>query len=410
MSKRHRITIYRTRLGDAPVDLVYVEETLRRSQKRFRDRRVLTPEIDLDAYQWSALVDWIDIEFELMRRTQHWKLNDRIEALTGRKEFPEALELDAGKTATRYRLRIQEPDFAMTWKVIEDIKAEYGFVAPARVVGLEVSIDAYPKTVSEEARARLHGVLVRHFFPTTGILTDEKKWPRFFPGVVDETDYTVGRNKNDPRLDIINRMTPSTDRPVTYEATFYAGEKDDARAFWRIQNKVLDNQNKAAGTSEILPEDRKRIRIEVALGPDGCREAGLQDFETIGDFKFTRLQKPFFQFMKPTFGVFPPSGFGAHSSAIKMRVEETRRERFLNVGVLGLQIREDAREDYRRLEMMNFMSWHKARGSKMPRKNRTGAGSYGSMVAYEEMARVIERALAGLQRRVRREMIGQAAG
>jgi hypothetical protein len=406
MSKRHRITIYRSKLGDAPVDLVYVEEILRRSQKRFRDRRVLTPEIDLDAYQWSALVDWIDIEFELARRTQYWKLNDRIEALTGRKEFPDALDLGAGKTATRYRLRVQEPDFATVRKVMMDIEAEYGFLAPARVAGLEVSIDAYPKTVSEEARARLHGVLVRHFFPTTAILTSDKKWPRFFPGVVDETDYTVGRNKHDPRLDIIDRMTPSTDRPVTYEATFYAGEKDDARAFWRIQNKVLDKQNKAAGTSEILPEDKKRIRIEVALGPNGCREAGLQDFETIGDFKFTRLQRPFLQFMKPTFGVFPPGGSGGHSSAIKMRTEETRRERFLNAGVLGLQIREDAREDYRRLEMMNFMSWHKARGSKMPRRNRTGTGSYGSMVAYEELARVVERALAGLQRRVRREMKG----
>ncbi|EJL51639.1 hypothetical protein PMI09_04429 [Rhizobium sp. CF122] len=405
MPRHHRITLYRSKLRDAPIDLTYAEETLRRSQKRFRNRRVLTPAIDLDAYQWGAVVDWIDIEFELIRRTQHWKLNDRIEARTGRKEFPEALDLGAGKTATQYRLRVQEPDFAIVRKVMEDIEAEYGLTAPARVVGLEVSIDAYPRTAGEEARARLHGVLVRHFFPTTAVLTGDKKWPRFVPGMIDDTDHIVGRNKEDVTLDVIDRMTPSTDRPVLYASTFYVGEKADKRALWRIQNKVLDKQNKAAGTREVLPEDRKRIRIEVALGPDGCREAGLQSFETIGDFKFTRLQKLYFQFVKPTFGVFPHGGAGAHISAVRRQAEETRRQRFLNAGVLGLQIREDAREELRRLEMASFTSWHKSRGSKMPRKIRTGAGPYGSMVAYEELARIVERALSGLQKRVRREMV-----
>jgi hypothetical protein len=52
------------------------------------------------------------------------------------------------------------------------------------------------------------------------------------------------------------------------------------------------------------------------------------------------------------------------------------------------------------------MSWHKARGSKMPKRNRIGAGPYGTHIAYKELGRVIERALADLQRKVRREMLG----
>lgn len=222
--------------------------------------------------------------------------------------------------------------------------------------------------------------------------------------MIDETDYIVGRNTYDIRLDVIDRMTPSTDRSVLYESTFYVGEKDDPRASWRIQNKVLDKQNKAAGTRDHLSEDKKRIRIEVTLGPDGCRETGLHAFDGLADFNFARLQKNFFQFMKPTFGVFPPYGARAQSSAVKMRIEETRRQRFLNAGVLGLQIREDAKEDFRKLEMPNFKSWHKTKGSKMPRRNRTGVGPYGTMVAYEELTRVVEWALAGLQRKVKREM------
>jgi hypothetical protein len=40
----------------------------------------------------------------------------------------------------------------------------------------------------------------------------------------------------------------------------------------------------------------------------------------------------------------------------------------------------------------------------MPPKLRAGAGVYGTMIAYEELTRMVERALAGLERKVRKEM------
>jgi hypothetical protein len=177
---------------------------------------------------------------------------------------------------------------------------------------------------------------------------------------------------------------------------------------WRIQNKVLDKQNKAAGTRKELAETEKRIRVEVALGPDGCREAGIEGFNLISEFSFTKLQKGFFQFRLPTFANYAPNTRGPSKPvpAVKQRVEETRKHRFLNAGVLGLQIREDARRDHATLQRDYFLSWHKARGSKMPKKNRVGIGPYGTHVDYKEMSRVVERALAGLQRKVRREMEG----
>jgi hypothetical protein len=407
MSHHHRITLFANRNQNHPVELVYVESPLRKAQARFSGRRVLTPQIDLGAYRWASVIDWIDVEFELSRRTQHWKINERIERLTGRKEYPEALDLDAeaGNTATRYKLRVQEPDMGLLHRIIDDIKGEYGFVAPAVVKRLEVSIDAYPETPSEEARARLHGVLVRHFFPTTKVLTDNLKWPRFTPGVRKRKgDYIVARNLEDPRQDVVDRMTPATDRQPLYTSTFYVGEKDDPHVMWRIQNKTIDKQNKAAGARLDLTDEEKRVRIEVTLGPEGCREVGLLGFDSLAAFRFTKLQKHFFQFMLPTFGAYVAGGAGAHSSAVKQCIEDMRRQRFLNVGVLGLQIREDATEDFRKLEMTNFLSWHKARGSRLPRKQRRGSGPYGTMVAYEELARVVERALAGLQGRVQREL------
>lgn len=403
------VILHRDKALDAPVELGYAEETLRSTQRRFLDRTVLRPLINLDAYRWASVVDWIDIEFELGRPSQYWQLNKRIESLTGRKEYPKALDVGPGGTSSKYQLRIQEPDFRIVRAILADIEGEYGFASPASVVGIEVCIDAYPKDPGEEARARLHGVLVRHFFPTTTVLTRGRTWPRFVPGRVKTTDYIVSRNETDPRLDIIDRMTPSSDRSPTYTSTFYVGEENDPRAMWRIQNKVIDKQNKAAGTHQELAEEEKRVRIEVTLGPAGCRDAGINDFDLIREFKFTEMQKGFFQFMLPTFGIYSPTLGGTSMrsrSAVNNRIEETRRQRFLNAGVLALQIREEARLDHLRLNKSYFLSWHKARGSKMPKRSRVGAGPYGTQLAYKEMARVIERALASLQRKVRRELEG----
>jgi len=400
----HQITIYRAKGSKDPVSLTYVEEPLRRSQARLANRTTLTPQIELGGYQCVAVIDWIDVEFELSRRTQYWKLNELIEKLTGRKEFPEALDLGVGKTATRYKLRVQEPDLAMVRKVISTIEATYGFVTPPSIAGIEISIDFYANKPSEASRARLHGILIRHFFPTTRVLKGNLMWPRFMPGGIKKTDYTVGRNESDDSLDIGDRMAPGMDRAPLYGSTYYVGERDDPQAFWRIQNKVLDKQNKAAGTRDELADEKKRVRIEVTLGREGCREIGLVQFTDLEALGIARLQKSFFQFMKPTFAIVRPSAARPASTAVKRKVEEYRRDRFLNAGVLGLQIREDAREELRALEMPTIRKLHRRYGTKMPLRVRAGSGAYGTMVAYEELTRMVERALAGLQRKVRREM------
>jgi hypothetical protein len=207
--------------------------------------------------------------------------------------------------------------------VLNGLERAYGFVAPPSIRGIEISIDFYPTKPSEEARARMHGVLVRHFYPTTRVLSSSRTWPRFMPGSIKKTDYTVSRNESDSSLDIGARMTPGMDRPALYDSTYYVGERDDTRAFWRIQNKVLDKQNKAAGTRDELPEDKKRARIEVTLGYAGCREIGLNKFSDLETIPLARLQKGFFQFMKPTFAIIRPGSARPGSPAVSGRQRST---------------------------------------------------------------------------------------
>ena len=400
----HQITLHRAKGDKNPVLLTYVEEPLRSSQARFTSRTTLTPQIELDAYRCRAVIDWIDIHFELSRPTQHWHINERIKKLTGRKEYAEALNTGAGMTASQYRLRVQEPDLSSVRTVLEDLQKNYSLASPATICAIEISIDFYPKSPSDEARAKMHGVLVRHFFPTTRVLTNSRTWPRFMPGSLKSTDYVVSRNEGDASLDIGDRMTPGMDRQALYDSTYYVGERDSSRAFWRIQNKVLDKQNKAAGTRDKLPDDMKRTRIEVTLGEAGCREVGLDSLDDLGAAKITRLQKSFFQFMKPTFLDVRPNIHRAGPVAVKRKVEEYRKQRFFNAGVLGLQIRDGAREELRAIEMPNIRKMHRRSGTKMPTKTRAGAGAFGTMVAYGELTRMVERALAGLEYRVRGEM------
>lgn len=400
----HEVTLYREKGNKDPVLLTYVEKALRSSQARLVNRTALTPLIDLGAYQCRAVPDWIDVRIELNRPSQFWWVNKHIEKLTGRREHVVPFDEGPGGAASVFFVRFQEPNFTLVRKVLKEIEDKHGFATSPVVTAIEISIDFYPVRPSEEARARMHGVLVRHFFPTTRILKSNRTWPRFMPGLMKRTDYAISRNDNDSGLDIGGRMTPGMDRQALYGSTYYVGERDDPRAFWRIQNKVLDKQNKAAGTRDELPDDKKRVRIEVALGEEGCREIGLERFSDLETLRFTRLQKGFFQFMKPTFAIVRPRVDRPGSSAVRRKVEEYRKERFLNAGVLGLQIREDAREELRALEMPNIRRWHGRNGSKVPAKMRAGAGAYGTMVAYEELTRMVERALAGLQRRVRKEM------
>lgn len=143
---QHDVILYRNRELTDPVTLTYAEKTLRRSQARFVNRAALTPQIDLGSYQCNAVIDWIDIYFELSRRTQYWKLNDRIEKLTGRKEFPAALNLGEGKTATCYKLRVQEPDLGAVRKVLTTSRAYMALQSPWAFAG--------SKSVSTSTRNR----------------------------------------------------------------------------------------------------------------------------------------------------------------------------------------------------------------------------------------------------------------
>ncbi|TGQ96053.1 hypothetical protein EN847_34250, partial [Mesorhizobium sp. M1C.F.Ca.ET.204.01.1.1] len=65
--------------------------------------------------------------------------------------------------------------------------------------------------------------------------------------------------------------------------------------------KLLDKQNIATGTREVLPEEKKRVRIEVTIDKDELDDIGIRAIEDLADFKFQRFQGRYFKFRVPTF-------------------------------------------------------------------------------------------------------------
>jgi hypothetical protein len=188
----HTVTLYRSKDLNDPVDLHYTETDLRKSQARFLHTRVLEPQIDLRAYRRRAVVDWIDLDIALNAHTQFQWVNEIVDGVLGRKAW--VIAVDDPRSDDHFRVRFQEPDFAEVREVLKRIDARYGLSRPTAISRLELSIDFYPQQPGDEARARMHGTLVRHFLPPDGTLAINDDWPGFVPGPKKGRNYVVGRN------------------------------------------------------------------------------------------------------------------------------------------------------------------------------------------------------------------------
>lgn len=404
MDKSDFVMIYRNVAGEDPVCLSYREERLRKAQARFHGRTALIPQIDLNAYQCRAVVDWIDIHVELTTTTQHQWINDIAKKVLGRKVWIKPQAPGPGNTSNLFQIRMQEPDFRNVRKLVEQIKVSKGLASRPTINGLELSIDFRPNNPDVQARGLMHGVLTRHLCPPAGTRVVDHDWPGFFPGGKPGRNYIIGRNFDDDSLDLWGRLRPEMDRPALYGSTFYVGRKEHPRWSWRVQDKVIDQQNIDAGTHIELPDEEKRTRIEVTIGPAGCRELGLTDLAVLETYRFTRLQSLLFKFMVPTFGHSEIANRPAQL-AVRKKIVTYKKHRFLNSGIIGLQIMDEARQELRRDYLRDISRRHRLAGTRMPSLSRTGNGAAGHLLAYDKLNRRVEQAFRHLQERVWGEMV-----
>ncbi|PBB39610.1 hypothetical protein [Mesorhizobium sp. WSM3868] len=321
--------------------LTYTEQQAEQQQKRFQNRVVLQPQIDLRSYTCRAVVDWADIRFRTVRHTQWRWIKHHIDKAIGERVYVEKKKLDDDGKYREFRVRIQEPVTKDLLRAEEAVKARWDLQQPAEIVGIEVSVDFTPRKPSDEARALMFGVLVRSHLPSRDVIDKPLDRPRFaWKKGRTGTSYVLGDDPRRPDRSDAFLLDPAKDRPATIDSTYYAGA-EGTRSSWRTMVKLLDKQNIATGTREVLPEEKKRVRIEVTIDKDELDEMGIRGIEDLADFKFQRFQGRYFKFRVPTFPEL------AYEPAEKRRplleiLWKKRLQRFLNAGVVGLEAWDDA--------------------------------------------------------------------
>ncbi|MBZ9952865.1 MULTISPECIES: hypothetical protein [unclassified Mesorhizobium] len=376
-------------------DLHYVEQPVAKKQKRFQNRVCLEPQIDLKAYTCRAVVDWADIRFRTVEHTQWRWVKHYVDRAIGEKVFVEKQKLDDDGKYREFRVRIQEPVTKDLLLAEEAVRAKWDLVGPAEIVGLEVSVDFKPREPSEEARALMFGVLVRSHLPSRDVIDEPADRPRFAWDKGDgATSYVLGYDPRHPDRSDAFLLDPTKDKPATIDSTYYAGAKR-SRCSWRTMVKLLDKQNIATGTRDVLPEKKKRARIEVTVDKGELDEMGIRTIEDLADFKFQRFQGRYFKFVLPTF---PDLAYKPEEKRglLLEQLRETRLRRFLNAGVIGLEAWDEA---WRRKKKQTRKKTLK--GDLPLALTSITAGSSSSLTDYNDLTRRVIQALRHIDDRMR---------
>lgn len=390
-----------------PGELVFRRRPMANSQARLAGRYALEPDIDLKAFSCNAVIDWIVIFFWLGRKTQVQWLKRDVDSALGTNCYVYIHDEEPGGVSDKFDVTIQEPDLRKLRDICDTIEAKYGLEILPAVRAIEISVDFKPDEPDDAARAKLYTALTRHFWTDRDVISRPYDRPRFTWGDSPSSD----QGKRSPTGHVLKHgwkrpkhinehflLSTNHDRAPFVDANYYVGAKD-ADVRWRIMDKVVDQQNRDAGTFVPLDDADKRVRVEVTLDRPAVERLGVTFLEDLPKLHFARLQKSFFTFMRPTF---IDTGKAGHTreTAIKAWHDQQRIGKFLKTGVIGLKAMDDAQrrqaERLRKQERGRLV----ANVLKMKRPSRVGTQKGGTFLAYEDLNGRISDALGELERRV----------
>ncbi|WP_207099692.1 hypothetical protein [Paracoccus shandongensis] len=322
-------------------DLVAINST----QRRLIDRMTMRPVIDLDAYRFRAVIDWIEFKVHFGRRTQVQHVQEVLRRLLSRDSHIKPVDPGPGSTFNSCSIRVQEPEsMALIEKIHVEFARTFGEAAGSLVTGIEISVDAYPKKPSDRTRATLLGALQRTIWTDRDLWSNPDSRPRtvFDKGSgVTTKKLSPGRDKDSTGL---SRLVPENHDAPFIDGTMYLGARDDD-VMIRIMDKVKDRQRPDL-TYDALSDNRKRVRIEVTLKGSAPFLLGITDVPSLRRMKITSIKKRFFQFKIPTFSRRTPIRTGA--DLMHNAREVWRAQTYLRAGIGGLMTMEKAGDAYRK--------------------------------------------------------------
>lgn len=320
-----------------------------------------------------------------------------IAIATGDNCYAEPIDKQAGDVSDCFDVIFQEPNIAVLRKVIAAIEKEYGFQFTPVIQSIEISVDFYPEEPNDKQRALLYSVLTRHFYTSRDMIANYPDRPRFIFETV--KIYTVGVLAKSTFVEDKDYFLVSTqhDRSPYTDSTYTIGARKNV-CRWRIMDKVIDTQNKAAGTYKALGDREKRVRVEVTLGLPEVALLNLMHLEDLQHLKFSQLQGKFFRFMLPTF--FDPKHTpNQKHAAIRTWQDKERITKFSKTGILGLLAMDDALDRQKKKLRRGAQKDIQQRGLTLKPLPRIGKGTARSLVTYHELNQKVEMALRHLGER-----------
>ncbi|NNU82139.1 hypothetical protein HMH01_17010 [Halovulum dunhuangense] len=331
-------------------------------QTRFLGRKIIEPSIDLDSFRFESVIDWVWILIEVKHTSSKW-ISEKLSTALGRnprvisdevKPWDDAVLVDF--VGNRFGVVIQEPTPLTLIAVNKILSREFGMVKPAKIAGIELALDLYPRDASDQLRWAMTAVLHRHHLPPK----PQKPVPRsdyrhtFSSkkgiGAKPQTKFVIAKRgaasdgleisdydlaKKDARMRVLgdnSHFAPFID------STVYRGERGDPVMF-RIQNKVEDSRVNGVGI-RLAPEHR-RARIEVTLSGPACAKGGLKKLQDLFGYNFGTLGRGYFDFWLPS--IVATSADKADMAGIIDAHRERRMiEIFVESGVYGLDLYEEA--------------------------------------------------------------------
>lgn len=380
--------------------LDYTKVLLPNSQKRLAGRYALQPEIDLSKFTTRAVIDWVTIGVLLDRTTQFQWIQREIEGLLGRVPHVDNGLRFANDPSVQFDIKIQEPDMLAVRRAVAALDAKFGLAMDACVRSIEISVDFTPRKPSDLDRAQMARVLSNHLLVRPDVTSNLRDRPRTVWG--GGPDKTMRLLYDSARLteEENQQFLVSADRdgaPFT-DGTLEVGAME-ADTRWRVMDKVIDRQNRQAGTFLALDDRSKRTRVEVTLDRPEVAALGVTFLDDLKTLNFTGLQGRYFRFFLPTFSrqaALQPDV----RAAMELWRDRQRTIKFSKTGNLGLKAMDEAMaERHADLKREALPDLHKRR-LRLPRTKRTGSGLAGSFVAYEEMNARVLTALRNLGKRV----------
>lgn len=228
-------------------------------------------------FRAKAVIDWIKIEVTFVRATRFPLVQGELHKALGLTDVERRISVKAqnvamsGDPATVFVLRLQEQlhenNAAKIAYILHSLEACYGFAAPARTVGIEMSFDLWPRNGPHtiyEAAAAMKSRHAAYGSDPRQVLSDRSKIP----------------------LSVWSEIALKSSLYSGHRTTKY-GQAITAIST-QVYPKTTDGQD-ANGKPIPLPPELYRARAEVTLQLGAIEEYGLTDPLALASYDFTRI-------------------------------------------------------------------------------------------------------------------------